>query len=193
MSRRTKLTYLNGVVTDYLYDVADRRTGMDVSFSGAAASWRYGFNRVDQMTSQKFPDSTWEWRPTAGTTTYGAANNLNQIPTAGAASLTYGDGRGNLTSDGTWTYAFNTENMLTFATKSGVTASFDYDPSNRQIRKTVNGTQTRFVYSGDQLIAEYDNSTGNLLRRYIYALGKDDPIMQLDASCAFGHLNFPIF
>jgi len=181
LSRRTKLTYLNGVVTDYRYDLADRRTGMDVSFSGAPSSWKYGYNRVDQMTSQKFPDTTWEWRPSAGTTTYGAANNLNQIPSAGAATLTYGDGRGNLTADGTWTYTFNTENMLTGATKSGVTASFDYDAANRQIRKTVNGTQTRFVYSGDQLIAEYDASN-NLLRRYVYAFGKDDPIMQLDAS-----------
>src|SRR5690606_1602885 len=104
-----------------------------------------------------------------------------QIPSAGGATLSYGDGRGNLTGDGTWNYTFNTENMLTSATKSGVTASFDYDPSNRQVRKTVNGTQTRFVYSGDQLIAEYDGSN-NLLRRYVYARGKNDPIMQLDAS-----------
>jgi RHS repeat-associated protein len=183
LSRRTKLTFLNGVVTDYLYDLADRRTGMDITVGGVPSRWRYGFNKVDQMTSQKFPDSTWEWRPTAGNTTYGAANNLNQIPSiSGGITLSYADGRGNLTGDGTWTYVFNTENMLTSATKSGTTASFDYDPANRQIRKTVNGTQTRYVYSGDQLIAEYDNSTGNLLRRYVYAFGKDDPIMQLDAS-----------
>jgi len=192
LSRRTKLTFLNNVVCDYLYDLADRRTGMDITVGGVPSRWRYGFNRVDQLTSQKFPDSTWEWRPTAGSTTYGAANNLNQIPTVGAASLTY-DGKGNLTGDGTWTYGFNTENMLTSATKSGTTASFDYDGSNRQIRKTTvigaTTTKTRYIYSGDQLIAEYDDTTGNLMRRYVYAFGKDDPIMQLDASSNVTYLH----
>ena len=183
LSRRTQMAYLNGVATDYQYDVADRRIGMDVSFSGAPASWRYGYNKVDQMTSQRFPDSTWEWRPASvSSTAYGAANNLNQILTAGAATLSYADGRGNLTGDGTWTYTYNTENMLTGATKTGVTVSFDYDGANRQIRKTVGSTKTRFVYSGEQLLAEYNDATGALLKRYVYALGKDDPIMAIDAS-----------
>lgn len=115
-------------------------------------------------------------------TAYGAANNLNQILTAGAATLSYADGRGNLTGDGTWTYTYNTESMLTGATKAGVTVSFDYDGANRQIRKTVGSTKTRFVYSGDQLLAEYNDATSALLKRYVYALGKDDPIMVIDAS-----------
>ncbi len=194
LSRRTQMVFANGVTTSYQYDLADRRTGMDVQFGGspapALASWRYGFNKVDQMTMQKFPDSSWEWRPPAvSTTEYGAANNLNQILTAGASTLAYADGRGNLTSDGTWTYTYNTENMLIGATNGSVTVSFDYDAENRQIRKTVGSTKTRYVYSGDQLIAEYNDTTGALLRRYVYALGKDDPIMVVDASNVVTYLH----
>lgn len=194
LSRRTQMVFANGVTTSYQYDLADRRTGMDVQFGGspapALASWRYGFNKVDQMTMQKFPDSSWEWRPPAvSTTEYGAANNLNQILTAGASTLAYADGRGNLTSDGTWTYTYNTENMLIGATNGSVTVSFDYDAENRQIRKTVGSTKTRYVYSGDQLIAEYNDTTGALLRRYVYALGKDDPIMVVDSSNVVTYLH----
>ncbi|MEX1221549.1 MAG: hypothetical protein WEA82_05500 [Idiomarina sp.] len=46
---------------------------------------------------------------------------------------------------------------------------------------TCNGTQTRFLYDGDELVAEY-NSSGTLLRRYVHGVGTDDPLVQYNGS-----------
>jgi len=56
---------------------------------------------------------------------------------------------------------------------------YTYDPSGRRIAKDVDGTVTKYVYDGDHCIAEYDGSD-NLLRRYIYGPGVDQPICMID-------------
>src|SRR6185369_5719979 len=43
------------------------------------------------------------------------------------------------------------------------------------------GTNTRFLYDGDELIAEYD-STGTMLRRYLHGAGVDDPLIWYEGS-----------
>jgi|GEM_PF-564862 len=60
--------------------------------------------------------------------------------------------------------------------------TYTYDPSGRRIAKLVSppgggdvdGTVTRYVYDGDQCIAEYDGSD-NLLRKYIHGPCIDEP------------------
>src|SRR5690349_2654865 len=37
-------------------------------------------------------------------------------------------------------------------------------------------SDTRFLYDGDELVAEYDGS-GTLLRRYVHGAGADDPMI----------------
>jgi hypothetical protein len=72
------------------------------------------------------------------------------------------------------------ENRL--VTASGATiAGLRYDPLGRLYETTGSGggaATTRFVYDGDELIAEY-NSSGTLLRRYAHGSGVDDPVVWL--------------
>ena len=54
-----------------------------------------------------------------------------------------------------------------------------YDWSGRRIGKDwYGGYETRYVYGGDNLIAEYVD--GDLVRKFIYGPGIDFPIMMID-------------
>src|SRR5437667_4113311 len=96
---------------------------------------------------------------------------------------------GNLTNDGRWTYTWDGENRLMNMTSlsSAPAASkfkldFAYDYVGRRIQKIVstwNGSayvaqfETRFVYDGWNLLAEYHfvaPSTLVLMRTYIWGL-----------------------
>ncbi|MGD9681613.1 MAG: RHS repeat-associated core domain-containing protein [Candidatus Obscuribacterales bacterium] len=188
LSRRTSLTYANGVVQTYSYDMLNR-TGMGIAHNGGSASWTYGYNDVHQMNSQAFSDTDFQWRPAAtATISYGSVNSLNQYPTVGGATLSYNDD-GCLTGDGTWTYTYDADNMLLSADKTGVSVDFDYDAFHRQIRKTVGSAETKFVYCGDQVMAEYDNVGGTLINRYVYGFEADDPIMQIASGGTITYLH----
>jgi YD repeat-containing protein len=60
------------------------------------------------------------------------------------------------------------------------TITYTYDPAGRRIAKAVDGTTAvKYLYDGDQCIAEYDGSD-NLLRKYIFGPGIDEPISMID-------------
>ncbi len=179
LSRRTNLTFLNGVDQDYGYDIGDNMTSMDLAWTGSSASWTYGYNDVEEMTSQAFSDTGFQWRPAAAATVnYGTANNLNQYPTVGGVTRTM-NSDGCLTGDGTWTYTYDADNMLTQAAKTGVTVNFVYDPFHRNIRKDDGTNKTRYIYAGDQILCEYNDTSGALINRYVYGFEADDPIIQV--------------
>ena len=60
-------------------------------------------------------------------------NTVNQYTTVGATALTY-DTNGNLTGDGTYTYAYDTGNRLTSATSATHSIAYAYDPAGRRER-----------------------------------------------------------
>src|SRR3981081_4062704 len=87
---------------------------------------------------------------------------------------------------------------------TGSAVSDAYEPQDLRKAKTVSGTTTNYVNipkslasasaqfidpttfgfnAGNQEIAEYDGS-GNLLRRYVYGLGLDEPLVNIDAAGA---------
>jgi RHS repeat-associated protein len=102
------------------------------------------------------------------------SNRLNQYTAVNGVALTY-DGNGNLISDGINNYAYDAENRLIAAVTPTHTASYAYDPFDRRIAKTVDGATTRYLHDGGQVIMEYDGS-GQMLRRYVYGPGIDQPI-----------------
>ena len=91
---------------------------------------------------------------------------LNQYTASGAVTPGY-DSKGNLTSAGTPTYSYNSENQLVASTSPATTLS--YDPQGRLYRTTGSQTQ-RLGYDGADLIAEY-NDAGVLQRRYVHGPG----------------------
>lgn len=183
LSRRKKLTLENGTVVDYGYEIDDDMNSLVHSFVGSSVAFTHGFNAVGQLNSQQVSNSQFVWHPGAGgTTTYGAANNLNQYPTVGAGSYGYNTA-GNLTSDGVWTFGYDALNRLLSATKSGTTLGYTYDPLNRQTMRTRTvgtTTKTRFLYDGLQLIAEFNGTTGALIARNVFGPGFDEPLIRVD-------------
>jgi RHS repeat-associated protein len=123
-------------------------------------------------------------------------NGLNQYASAGPASFAY-DPNGNLTSDtnaGTVQgFTYDVENRLIAASGAKV-ASLSYDPMGRLATTSAGTTasETRFLYDGDALVAEY-NAAGTLLRRYVHGAGVDEPAVWYEgtglASPRFLHAN----
>ncbi len=86
------------------------------------------------------------------------------------------DPNGNLWSDGSNSYTYDAENRL--ITASGAhSATLSYDPLGRLFNVVSGGVTTQFLYDGDALVAEYNGSTGALLRRYVHGPGEDTPLI----------------
>jgi RHS repeat-associated protein len=189
LSRRNVLTYGNGATSTYTFALNEDMTGLAAAFVGSSVTFGYGFNKVHQETSRSVSDGSYMWHPSAtATTTYAAANNVNEYPTVGGTAYTY-DANANLKTDGTWTYTYDTENHLLSASKTGTSASYVYDPLHRQIQKTVGTTKSRYVYAGWQRIADYDGTAGTLQNRYIYGTGFDEPLVQVSSSGTLTYLH----
>ena len=89
--------------------------------------------------------------------------------------------RGNLTSSGTDTLTYSSENFYT-----GITGevSLSYDPFGRlyETNGTAGGNaRTRFAYDGTDMISEY-NSANQLQRRFVHGFGTDNPLVWYEGS-----------
>lgn len=67
------------------------------------------------------------------------------------------DDNGNLTSNGSTSFGYDTENRLTSAS-GAKNVALTYDPLGRLYQVTSAGATTRFLYDDDRLIAEYNTS-----------------------------------
>jgi RHS repeat-associated protein len=166
--------------TAYGYDGISRLANMVSGFTsgGYNVTSTFAYNPASQITSRTRDNDAYRY---TGYSTYSrsyAANGLNQY--AAIDSTPYGyDSNGNLTSDGAYAYTYDAENRLV-VTSAG--ANLTYDPLGRlyETYKASTGT-TRFLYDGDELVAEYDGA-GTLLRRYVHGTGDDDPQVWYEGS-----------
>ncbi|MGD9729114.1 MAG: RHS repeat-associated core domain-containing protein [Nitrospiraceae bacterium] len=141
---------------------------------GEVPEYRLYYNKTGQVTNRRVSVPAYEFSPSATGSTAYTPNTMNQYASVGAVTHTY-DNNGNLTGDGTWTFGYDVENRLTTATKTGVSASYLYDPFGRREQKTVGGTVTKYLLDGDAVIEEYDGANARTAR-YVYAPGVDEPI-----------------
>lgn len=206
LSRRTTLARANGTSTSYAYDPANRLTqlthtallspftytydnvGNRQTLTDPAGLHTYTYDPLQQLTQTDepagfaFQDAAYTYDPVGnrtqvingGTTSY-SPNNLNQYTVVGTTNLSY-DPNGNLTNDGTRTYTYDSESRLLSASGAFGSASYTYDPLGRRLTKTVNGLTTRFLYDGDQILAEADTS-GTLTATYLFGPGIDEPLV----------------
>ncbi|WP_037497818.1 RHS repeat-associated core domain-containing protein [Sphingomonas jaspsi] len=89
-------------------------------------------------------------------------------------------------TDGSSTFVYDIENRLVGAS-GAKTAGLTWDPMGRLSRVTGPTTDTRFLYDGDELVAEYD-AAGTMARRYVHSDNADDPMVQYDGA-AIGAAN----
>ena len=168
------------VATSYAYDGIWRLSGLTDDLASAAhdVTSSFSYNPASQVVTRGRSNEAYAFTGYANVDRSHVVNGLNQYTAAGPASFTY-DANGNLTGDGTNSYSYDAENRLISA-GGGLGATLGYDPLGR-LYQTAGSATTRFLYDGDELVAEYDGS-GNLLRRYVHGAGVDDPAIWYEGS-----------
>lgn len=172
--------------TAITYTSASQPSLITHSWNGASLSLTYTYNKDHQRKSLFVSDHTFLPSGLAARSDSYTANSLNQYSAVNGAALAY-DGRGNLSSDGIWTFGYNTENRLVSATKSGISITYDYDAVGRRLWKDVKQnnviTSSAWISVGDQEMAEYEGvGTAFLKNRFVYGAGLDEPLAQIDAA-----------
>jgi RHS repeat-associated protein len=168
-------------VLDLVYNYGTTNNNGNVqsyTYTGAGLSYTQSFsydslNRLSNATETN--GVTTNWSQTNAYDRYGNrqidygggsynltfSSTTNRITTAG---FSY-DLAGNLSNDTIHSYSFNAENKIKTVDAN---SAYVYDGEGERVRKLV-GENTRFVYGiGGQLIAEFDGSTGNLKKEYVY-------------------------
>lgn len=159
---------------------------INYTWNGSTLGLTYAYNADQQRKSLTATDDTFLPSGLAALTKSYTSNVLNQYSVVSGTTHTY-DSRGNLTSDGTWTFGYNTENQLATATGSGQTITFAYDALGRRFLKHVTvgstTTTTGWLSVGDQEMAEYSGvGTISINRRFAYGVGLDEPIASFSTS-----------
>jgi RHS repeat-associated protein len=183
-----------GVLATYTYDNLGRRMGL-ARGNGANATYTYtgsrltllaenpagathdltltfAHNKAGQIVTLTKSNDLFAYAPVAGTLAT-PSDRLNQLASVGAAAATH-DPRGNMTSDGTRMFTYDSENRLISGSGGNTLA---YDPLGRLYQQAVAaGVTTRFLYDGDAMIGEYSGS--NLLqRRFVHGPAVDEPLV----------------
>ena len=138
-------------------------------------TWTYAFTPASQLATTTGTNSAWDWSASSASAVNTVADGLNRNATVAGVTQTY-DHFGNLTSDGTRTFTYDTENRL--LTESGpVTLALSYDPLGRLQQSVISGNTIQFLYDSDALVGEYAASGNTPLRRYVHGPGVDDPVI----------------
>jgi RHS repeat-associated protein len=182
-NRGGRLQVASGSYTNYGYDNAGRLTSIAQDMTGTVNDVTYGldaYNPASQVTQRSTSNDAYVYTGDVNVNRNYAVNGLNQYTSAGPATFGY-DANGNLTSDGANSFVYDVENRLVSRT-GPATANLRYDPLGR-LYETSGGAAgiTRFLYDGDELVAEY-NGAGTMLRRYVHGSGVDDPMAVFEGS-----------
>jgi RHS repeat-associated protein len=171
LGRRTSLTLGNGVSTNYAYDSVSRLDELKLELAGTSNDLisEFSYNPASQIASNLRSNDSYSWTGHGSGTTTTTSNGLNQI--AGWVSTLVHDSKGNITTDGAYTYGYSSENLLTSVSTSG---PLTYDP----LMRFYENYGTYFIHEGGQLIGDYYN--GNIVGRYVPAPGVDEPLVQVD-------------
>jgi len=160
-------------------------------------------DNLDRLSSATHPltfTQTFSYDPVGNRLTNASQHNAgNQLTEDAGFTYTY-DANGNLTrktikANGNHTdYTYDAENRLTKveefaagATVPAATSTYRYDGLGRRIEKVGNGLTRRYIYDGEDILLEYDE-TNTLLARNTHGPGIDEPIaMTRGGSTYFYH------
>ena len=141
-----------------------------------AVSYGLSYNPASQITTTEVSNADYLWTEQETATTSYQPNGLNQYASVGGEALSY-DGQANLTGFAGASYAYDGINRLVLADGH----ELSYDGADRLGEIAAGGTARRFLYDGDDLIAEFDEAN-TLLRRYVHGPGVDNPLVCVSVS-----------
>lgn len=176
LGRRQSVTFGNGSVQSFGYDAASRLSSLTSdlggSINGDDLAQTFLYNAAGQIKSQTRTGDAYAWTGHVNVDRNYGVNGLNQLTQSGSIALGY-DARGNLTSSGTDSYTYDSENRMLTGPNNSVLA---YDPLGRLTRASGGGGDSKFLYDGDHLLTVYNQING-VVRRYVYGPGADEPIL----------------
>ncbi|CAM3529471.1 hypothetical protein XNC1_2917 [Xenorhabdus nematophila ATCC 19061] len=150
-------------------------------WNGSQLDIGYQYNADRQKTRVTFSDSSFAPAALPDLHQTYQSNNLNQYTAINDSAPEY-DKRGNLIRHGEWSYAYDKENTLISAEKTGVQIEFGYDALNRRITKKVtkDNVTTPYAYLsvGDQEMAML-SGTGEVSDVYLYGAGPDEVVADI--------------
>lgn len=181
----------NAPDTTYTYDAAGRLASLFLnhgSNNSFDATYSMTFNPASQIASETRDNDAYAFNAYTASNIDYVTDGLNRYTSLNPVSgpIAYGyDANGNLASDGTTSFTYDTENRLVSSVNTSGTVTLRYDPLGRLYEVTAaTGGKRRLYYSGSDLIAEYDGA-GTMLGRYVHGLsGGDDPLVQFSGSSA---------
>ena len=181
LGRRTLLTRGNGTTTSYTYDAVSRLSQLAHNIGGSSTTYdvtlEYTHNPAAQIASTIRNNDTYAWPGHYAVNRPYTADGLNRYSAAGSVTPTY-DARGNMTSAGSATYIYTSDDRL--ARIQNVIGLY-YDPLGRLGISSGVSNYYKFDYQGQSLVAEYDISNA-LLRRYVHGPGIDEPLVWYEGS-----------
>jgi len=182
LGRRASITRGNGTTTTYGYDPLSQLSSLAQDLAGGAYDFTNSFtyNPAGQIWTATRSNDAYAWNGHYNVDRPYTVNGLNQATAAGPASLGY-DARGNLTSSAGSAYGYTAEDELV----SAPGASLLYEPGGRQLLQAYNastGADTRFAWSGGQMIAEINAATWTISRRYVPGASADEPVVWYEGS-----------
>ena len=182
------VTYANTTSRTVQRTLSGELATLTNTLNGEAPQFSLYYNKTGQVTNQRTSVAAYAYQPPGTGSNAYVPNPMNQYGSVGAVTQTF-DNNGNLTNDGTWTFGYDAESRLTSASKTGVTASYLYDPFGRREQKTVNSTVTQYLLDGPSVIEEYDGSNTRTAR-YVYAPNIDEPLyMERNGNRYFYHFD----
>ncbi len=141
---------------------------------GLSYTQNFGYDALNRLTTSN--ENGTNWSQTNGYDRYGnrwidlgSGNQSLYFNTSNNRITGWSyDAAGNLLNDGSHAYTYDAENKIA---KVDSVSAYVYDGEGQRVRKLV-GENTRFVYGlGGELIGEFDGSTGNLRKEYVYGGG----------------------
>ena len=166
-NRTSKTDYLASLTSNYSYDNLYQLTGVT---QGASTTESYSYDAVGNRLSS------------LGMSPY-SYNSSNELTATPSASYTYdhnGNTKTKVDGSGTTTYNWNSLNQLTSVALpgSGGTVSFKYDPFGRRVQKSSASGTVDYLFDGENILEETDNS-GGVLARYTQGHEVDEPLDEL--------------
>ena len=201
-NRLTSRTYPNGVTSTYTYDGMSRLTRLkDVKTATTLFDRQYSYNAANQISQITEPTLTrifgYDNADRLTSVANGAAgesyvfdgvgnrtaSHLSSSYTTGAfnkltatQSSNYGyDTNGSITSksSGNWTYAWDFENRMSTAAKTGSSVSYQYDALGRRVKRTQGTSVTKFTNDGQDVLLD---DVGGTLTKYQNGGGIDNKL-----------------
>jgi YD repeat-containing protein len=183
------INYAPGGAINSRFDYTYNALGLETTEDTLDGDWTYTYDADGQLIGASFastnpsvPSQNLAYNYDAmgnrittvinGVTTAYTTNNMNEYTSVGSVAYTY-DADGNLTSDGTNTYSYNSLNQLISVAWTSSTTTYAYNALGQEVDSTANGqtTQNLIDPSGLGSVVGQYSSSGTLIGDYTYGLG----------------------